>query len=131
VPNVEKPDKPTRAKLLFIDDERTLLRAYQRAFASEHDVVTADGGEQAIAILSERRDFDLIICDLLMPRVNGMDVHRWMQENHPELGDSFIFVSGGASQEHVQVFLRNQQNRVLWKPFDLAEIRRILAARRG
>jgi len=116
-------------RVLFIDDERTLLNAYERTFGRENEVVVAEGGEQALAMLAKRWDFNLVVCDLLMPKVNGMDVYRWVRETHPELDGAFVFVTGGVMQQDVQAFLRTVGNQVLEKPFDFSVVREIIAAR--
>ncbi len=116
-------------RVLFIDDERTLLNAYERTFGRENEVVVAEGGEQALAMLMKRWDFNLVVCDLLMPKVNGMDVYRWVRETHPELDGAFVFVTGGVMQQDVQAFLRTVGNQVLEKPFDFSVVREIIAAR--
>jgi signal transduction histidine kinase len=116
-------------RVLFIDDERSLLNAYERTFGRENEVVVAEGGEQALAMLTKRWDFNLVVCDLLMPKVNGMDVYRWVRETHPELDGAFVFVTGGVMQQEVQAFLRTVGNQVLEKPFDFTVVREIIAAR--
>jgi signal transduction histidine kinase/DNA-binding response OmpR family regulator len=122
--------RDTRFRILFVDDERSLLRAYERTFGNEHEVVVADGGEQALAILAGRWDFNLVVCDLLMPNVSGMEVYRRATEAHPELGGAFVFTTGGVTQADVQTFLRTVGNPVLEKPFDFSELREILESER-
>jgi CheY-like chemotaxis protein len=118
-----------RLAVLFIDDELPLLNAYRRFFGREYEVVLAEGGEQALAILSKRGDFNVIVCDLLMPKMSGMDVYRRAREIDPELDWAFVFVTGGVMQQEVQAFLRTVGNRVLEKPFDFAVLRDTIVAR--
>jgi len=79
-----------KLRVLFVDDERIILRTYERAFGQTCEVVTAEGGQRALAVLAERKDFNLIVCDLLMPDVSGMEVYRRAKEAHPELEGIFV-----------------------------------------
>jgi signal transduction histidine kinase/DNA-binding response OmpR family regulator len=113
-------------RLLFVDDEASILRSYKRAFGRHHDVVTVTSGKDALAALAERADFDLVICDLSMPTMSGMQFYGIVRERHPELIDRFIFATGGATQRELEEFLRSVSNRVLEKPFDLSVLRDII-----
>src|SRR5207249_2321892 len=101
-----------RLRILFIDDERNLLNVYQRAFGRKHDVVVAEGGQEALSLLAKRADFHLVVCDLLMPTVNGMDVYRWAREAHPQLARAFVFVTASVAHQDVRAFLRSVSNKV-------------------
>jgi signal transduction histidine kinase len=117
----------TRARLLCIDDEPAIRRSYRRILGREHDVTLAEGGADALAILSERQDFDLILCDILMPGLNGMELFQRVSQIHPGLDRRFLFVTGGATQKEVQEFLRTVRNEVVEKPFDVQLLCRVVA----
>ncbi|MHB8896876.1 MAG: sensor histidine kinase, partial [Candidatus Geothermincolia bacterium] len=119
----------SRSRILFIDDEPSILRGYERSFGRDHDVVIAEGGSQALAMLGQRHDFNMIVCDLLMPDVSGMEVYRRAREAYPELDGTFVFVTGGVTQKEVQAFLRTVGNQVLEKPFDFGALREIIEVR--
>lgn len=121
------PTKTTaRRHVLFVDDEQSMLKAYRRTFARSCDVVLAPGGKQALAILAQRCDFDLVVCDLKMPNVSGMDVYQHVCETHPNLCEAFIFVTGSIALKDVQAFLATVHNQVLEKPFDFNILRNLI-----
>ena len=64
-----------RYRILIVDDDPLVVKAMRRLL-HRHDVTTAPGGAEALAILEQRSDFDVILCDLMMPGVTGMDVLR-------------------------------------------------------
>jgi CheY-like chemotaxis protein len=133
-PVMAERDRPTgvtatKLRILFVDDEVAMLRIYERAFGHDHEVVMADSGAQAVSHVADRGDFDLIVCDLVMPDVNGMDLYEKACALHPELADAFIFVTGGHNDEVVQSFLRTVNGPVLEKPFDVEVLRKIFDAR--
>jgi len=119
-----------RAKVLLIDDEVHLLRALRRAL-QPHDVTTVPGGAEAIELLRGERDFDLVLCDLMMPQVDGAAVHRFLETDAPELLDRLVFVSGGAFTAKVQRFLAEVGRPVVDKPVDVPTLRRLATTALG
>ena len=58
-----------------------------------HNVVEASDGAAALALLeSATHDFELVLCDLVMPGVNGRDLARWLAANRPEV--PIVLISG-------------------------------------
>ena len=64
-----------RARILVVDDEPAILRSMKSLLRHDHDVELADGGRAAIELLKHDIGFDLVLCDLNMPDVDGVDVH--------------------------------------------------------
>jgi len=115
------PDEP-RGAALFVDDERFLLNAYRRAFSRRVEVHIAFGGEEAIKLLAEVDDIDVIFCDLVMPRVSGIEVFTWVTQNRPELLDRFVVITGGQHGERNRAFLERTKLPVVHKPFRVKEV---------
>jgi signal transduction histidine kinase len=128
---VEAPGAKDRLRILFVDDERTILRGYTRRFSRQHDVVAAASGDEALRVLGERADFDLVVCDLSMPDTNGMDVYAWVRANAPALAERFVFATGGATQRDLEEFLQSVPNEVLEKPFELSAIQALIEKARA
>jgi len=125
-PPLVNPSEGAPLRMLFVDDEASILRSYKRAFKG-HEVVTVMNGKEALAAIAERADFDLVICDLSMPTMSGMQLYHAVHECNPKLAARFIFATGGATQRELEEFLRSVTNRVLEKPFDLAVLRGIIS----
>src|SRR5262249_32951728 len=66
---------------LLIDDDPRLLRSVKRSLARTYDVETCEGGTAALAVLAAGHRFDVILCDLHMPDLTGMELHRHVGEN--------------------------------------------------
>jgi two-component system NtrC family sensor kinase len=122
---------PPKPRILFIDDEGAIRRSYQRSFGRDHDITLASGGAEALEILSRTQDFELVVCDLLMPGITGMDVYRQACARFPQLQGRFVFVTGGLMQREVRSFLSTVGNQVIEKPFDFNSLREIIAIRTG
>jgi signal transduction histidine kinase len=123
----------TEATVLFIDDESLCLSAYRRAFARCGRVLTAHGGEDGIRMIEQTPDIDVVFCDLLMPRVSGIDVFSHVRSERPELLDRFVVITGGQHGERAREFLDRTELQVVYKPFNIAEVSQLIsrfAARR-
>ncbi len=106
-----------RARVLVVDDERPLARTLRRVL-STHEVVLAYDGTAAYDILQLDRSFDVVLCDLMMPGLSGVELYQRVSALHPELESRFIFMTGGSLSELGDAFLECVGPRVLTKPFD-------------
>jgi signal transduction histidine kinase len=111
-----------RARILIIDDELELLRAYQRLLSPYHDVVVADSGTRGMEILSRDDRFDVIVCDLMMPGVDGVGVYQYLEQERAPLCARLLFWSGGAFTERARTFLARYQPPCLDKPVSRATL---------
>lgn len=118
----------TRLRILLIDDEPNILKAYRRVLR-EHDLVFAAHGEEALARIAEYGDFELVLCDVSMPTMSGMELFERVRELSPALAERFVFATGGATQKSVEQFLASIPNVVLEKPFDMKILKKLIAER--
>ena len=110
-----------RARVLAIDDEPLILRAVERMLRARHDITTADGGEQGLElILHADPPFDVVVCDVSMPRVGGRAVRDRLLAGRRDMVPRLVFTSGGATNADSEAFLQE----VVWlaKPFTLAQL---------
>lgn len=105
-----------RARVLIVDDEPLILRSVARLLKDEHDVETAANGKVALTKLMEDGPFDLIVCDLMMPEMNGMDLHQEIAKTNPDIARRFVFLTGGAYTDSAKQFLSQVPNPKLDKP---------------
>jgi PAS domain S-box-containing protein len=129
VPKSSLPPAGPALRILVIDDEVTLIRAYRRLLGRHHEVVASSGGEEALSILASDRNFDLILCDLMMPGVDGVEVYEVLQRLHPELLERFVVVTGGPTSARAKSFLRRPGIVVLDKPISSAALAEFIASR--
>jgi signal transduction histidine kinase/CheY-like chemotaxis protein len=115
-----------RRRVLLVDDETSLAQGLQRALAPEHDVVLATSGREAKAILAEDDRFDIILCDLMMPDVTGMEVFGYVTAERPHLARRMVFMTGGAFTARARAFLDQIPNLCIEKPFELARLREVI-----
>lgn len=109
---------PASGRILLIDDEAA-LRAALVEILSDYETVEAASGAEAIEVLRRDQAFDLIVCDMMMSDLSGMDLHEWLTENHPVLAEHFVFITGGVFTARAREYLKKVDNTALEKPFAL------------
>jgi len=125
---ISVPGAPRR-RVLVIDDEDSIGLSLRRALGDEMSVVIATGGREALALLEADREFDVILCDVVMPDMDGVAVYRAVQERVPELGPRFVFMSGGALTADARAFVAEMHGRFIEKPFAVDDLRELLLRR--
>ena len=117
-----------RGQVLVVDDEAPVARALSRALGREHDVTVLTGAKDALARLVSGQRFDVILCDLMMPEMTGMDLYEELTRQMPDQALRMMFITGGAFSASARSFLDRVQNQRFEKPFDIQNLR---AAVRG
>jgi signal transduction histidine kinase/ActR/RegA family two-component response regulator len=111
-----------RRRLLAVDDEALLLKAYRRMLLSHHDVETTLGAKEALRLFGQDRAFDVVLCDLQMPEMSGSELYETVRQRWPELAQRFIFITGGACSPEARRFLESPGVACIHKPFQVAEL---------
>lgn len=113
-------------RILIVDDDDLVARSLQRVLTA-HEITAVSSGARALDVLRERSDFDLILCDLMMPGMTGMDLYEVVAEAYPELVGRIVFSTGGAFTDEAREFCERHAARVLGKPVSVEALTRILA----
>jgi PAS domain S-box-containing protein len=112
------------ASVLLVEDERALAAAVGEALTDAGlKVDHAGDGEEALARVRQKT-YDVVICDLKMPRVDGMMLYRAMAAATPALARRVIFVTGDVAGTDAERFLEESGCRWLAKPFRLGDLLR-------
>ena len=120
------PQLPARPRLLLIDDERNVREVLQALLKARFDVVAATSGQDALVKLTERADWHVVVCDLMMPEVSGMDIYDWVEQERPGLASRMVFMTGGAFTARARALLDRLPDRWIEKPFEFDEILALL-----
>jgi PAS domain S-box-containing protein len=133
------PDIPgtskVRGRILIVDDEQLVRSLLNRMLGRDHEVVTVASGEAARTILENDSSFDVILCDLMMPGMTGMDLHEWLVTHRPALAGRVVFVTGGAFTPQASDYVSRVGNARFEKPFRPGQLKSLIsemvAARRA
>jgi signal transduction histidine kinase/CheY-like chemotaxis protein len=121
-PRTPTATTPQHGAVLVVDDEAALAAAVSAALQDAgYSVEQASDGEQAL-IRVQSRPFDLVICDLKMPRVDGRTFYGMLLTAKPALAARVIFVTGDVAGTDAEKFLEESGCRWLAKPFRLADL---------
>jgi signal transduction histidine kinase/CheY-like chemotaxis protein len=115
-------------RVLVIDDDPGVSRALARMLR-DHKTTLADGGQPGIDLLL-REDFDVVLCDLMMPDVSGMDVYEAVRTVRPDIASRIVFITGGAHTAEGRAFLERVPNPKLDKPIARADLQDLMRTRR-
>ena len=120
-------ERAAKLRVLVVDDEEFVREAVRRLLRKVASVVAVEGGSAALSLLRADAEFDVVLCDLMMPRMSGMELEREISRRHPSLAERMVFISGGAFSEGAARFLDETDRPVLEKPFDGGALRELVA----
>lgn len=113
-------------RLLVVDDDVLVARTLARQLSGHHVEVVSSGQAALERLSKDKTSFDLVLCDLMMPDMTGMDVYEAVEERCPALAERFVFISGGGVTERSRKFLEAHADRVLPKPIDNRQLSELL-----
>jgi two-component system NtrC family sensor kinase len=112
--------------ILVVDDEPSLASGLARLLRRDgHEVDTVANGHLALARL-EAHAYDLILCDVRMPDLDGPSLYQLLKRQQPHLCQRFIFLTGDTLEPATQAFLEASGAPCLTKPFSIADARRVI-----
>ena len=115
-----------RRRVLVVDDEAMICRAIEEELARCHDVAVATTGADALALVAST-SFDLILCDVMMPGMDGHELHRRIAAQYPGLERRFVFMTGTLAPDAAKA-LDELPNPWLAKPFEIDDVLALIAA---
>jgi nitrogen regulation protein NR(I) len=116
---------PERKQVLIVDDEPNLRKILSHQLSRDgYDVLTAEDGEQGLALLREHH-IDLVITDLKMPKVDGLTLLKRALEEEPEL--PIVLITAHGTIDTAVEALKTGAFDFVTKPFDKDEVRQIVA----
>ncbi len=120
------PVAVSRGRVLVLDDEEQVGHSLRRLLGAEHEVTYARSASQALALLGPRCEFDIVLCDIMMPEMNGMEFYAELLAASPDLAARVVFMTGAASPESESFVIRTGR-RSLEKPCDPVRLRSVVA----
>jgi CheY-like chemotaxis protein len=126
VPNV---GVTRRGRILVVDDEEPVAAVIRRALSRDHEVQVLTSATEAFRRVDGGERFDLILCDLMMPVMTGMELHAELSRAAPDQAERIIFLTGGAFTPGARLFLDQVPNPRLDKPFQIQALRSLVSER--
>lgn len=110
-----------RPRVLIIDDDARLRDVLSLVLSDDCEVTLAASGAEAFEHLGQS-PFDVIVCDLSMPRMSGSQIHAALAEQNPDAANRMVIVTGGAYSSASEEFLRASGCPHVPKPFTPDEL---------
>ncbi len=109
-------------KILYVDDEELNLELFSIIFQDDFEVITALTASEGLERLAEHRDIDLVISDMKMPGMSGMEFINYAKQQHRDI--HYFILTGFEITEEISEALNNKIiDKYLTKPIDEKEIR--------
>jgi YesN/AraC family two-component response regulator len=110
-------------KILLIDDDQDFREEFKNSL-EEYEVIEANNGEEALALLRKPNEIDLAILDVVMPGLNGIDVLKELRRLSPDIG--IIMLTGYSSKDIAVEALRAHADDYLEKPPDIDKTKAVI-----
>jgi CheY-like chemotaxis protein len=125
----ESETAAARARVLVIDDEPMMCDLLDGTLGDRYEVHTRMSARQALQEIQAGASYDVILCDLMMPELSGMDMYAELQRTRPDQAERMVFMTGGTFTERAQAFVDRCPTACLSKPFRPPDVYRALDAR--
>jgi DNA-binding NtrC family response regulator len=107
-------------KILICDDEEGIRESLKLILADHYDLILTDNGEQCLQCLNNDQDIGLVLLDIKMPKVNGLDILKQIKENCPHVNT--VIITGYKSVETASEAASLGASGYIVKPFKSDEI---------
>jgi DNA-binding NtrC family response regulator len=117
------------ARVLVIDDEVLLAHSLRLLLSNEFEVEATTQAEQALQWIAAGESYDVILCDVMMPGMNGVELRDKVESLVPEQAARIVFITGGLLIPQVRALIDRVPNTCLEKPLDLEGLRELIRRR--
>jgi CheY-like chemotaxis protein len=117
-----------RARVLVVDDEDAVRNLVYKSLRDTYDVTTACDGRDALDRFEAGERFDLILSDVMMPRMTGVALYRALLEVAPEQAAKLVFFTASHLPADIEEALAEMPTAVLRKPVSVAALRQFARA---
>jgi CheY-like chemotaxis protein/anti-sigma regulatory factor (Ser/Thr protein kinase) len=122
------PARAPRLRILVIDDDLLMCRTLQRLLGARHHVEHHQSAMEALS-RPDLDEFDVILCDLMMPELNGSDFYERVRATLPQVAPRIGFMTGGPANR--KLLRAEAMGRVLDKPLQGDKLEALLATLSG
>lgn len=124
-PPAPAPVLAWRPRLLLIDDDPLVLRTLERGLSAHYQLTALPDARYALDRIAAGETADLVLCDLMMPGMTGLEFQTALTKLNPGLAERLLFLTGSADHAHASP----SQTPIIEKPVELSQLRRLLAER--
>jgi signal transduction histidine kinase len=126
-PVVEAAAPPRRRRILVVDDEPAVCAGVASALGEQHDVVEAGSAREALDRITANPTYDVLLCDLQMPGMSGLELVRCVRTVWPAMRTTVIFMTAGPVPAEVDALVSAREAAVLPKPLAIDRVRALVS----
>ena len=115
-----------RGRVLVVDDEPLLVKLFVRVLSTDHELTGETDPRAAVARIASGERFDVIFCDLQMPKISGIAFHGEIESIDAEQARRIVFLTGDISAPHAREFFARVGNLRLQKPIVPSTLRDVV-----
>ena len=123
--------RPEGYRILVVDDMPTVGLALERILGQANEVFTVTEAPKALQRFEEGEVYDVVLCDMMMPAMTGMEFYAEVANRWPEQSGRLVFITGGAFTPATKAFLERVENPILRKPFSIEDLTQVLKRQVG
>jgi signal transduction histidine kinase len=120
-------EKSARPRVWVVDDEKLVADVIGRILRSECDISLCDSPDQVLSRLEFGEAFDVMLCDVMMPEMSGVELCKRIAAKWPSLAERIVFMSGGTLAPSIAEFVKRPERLFLEKPFDADSLKATVA----
>ena len=113
---------------MVVDDEDSICSLVDKTLRAEYDVTVAGDGREALAVIEAGGRFDLILSDVMMPRMNGVELYRALLALERDQAGKVVFFTASMLPPDIEAYLEAVPNAVLRKPISVPALRQFVRA---
>jgi CheY-like chemotaxis protein len=117
--------------VLVVDDDALVGSALKRLLSPRHEVVTCPSAAEALELVGGGARYDAILCDVMMPEMDGTAFHGHLVRIAPDQARRVVFMTGGAFEPRIRAALEALPNRKIGKPCPREELEQVVAELAG
>jgi CheY-like chemotaxis protein len=119
----------TGGRVMVLDDEVMITSLVSSVLAPGCEVSAFSRADEALARIRAGDRFDVILCDLMMPHMTGMEFHDAIRVIAPDQAERTVFLTGGTFTPRASAFLERVHNTRIEKPFELGALSALVRER--
>ena len=113
-------------RILVVDDDPLVGTTLRRVLEREHEVTVVESGREALTLIGAGERYDVILCDVMMPQMTGIELYAEVGRSAPDQQARMIFVTGGTFTPKARSFFDKAPNALIEKPFNLRNLRAVV-----
>ncbi len=121
--------RPRPARVLLVEDEVVVAESLRLILSSEFEVSVTTQPLDALALITAGQTFDVILCDVMMPGMNGVELRQRIEQVAPDQAARMVFITGGLPLPHIRELVESVPNTCLEKPLDFDGLKELIRRR--